>query len=162
MSKLVRVRRRMFALCLSAGLLSFLSACVPFSGAPVPFIGVRSIDGTLVFTDCSPILANYLEIREREQGSAANAGEKIWVAEAADGARNTRVETVTYGTAPTGMVTTAGPAVISSDSIIELAVIKFKDSTVVNSRYATFDLSQLSESSWLMASGKLVDEPCDR
>ena len=145
----------------TSALMLCLSGCVPFDGGAVPFIGLRSVDGVLEFKDCSPISANQIAIRQGAEGGAPRDMEWAWIASSRDSSDSSVVATITYGIAPDGMVAQTGPAAISSKSVIQFSILKLDGSTVLNARQATFHLEQLPDDGWLMASGKVVAEPCD-
>ncbi len=126
----------------------------------MPFVGLRSIDGVLVFRDCNPISANEIKIRQGEEGDAPKDMKWVWIAATPQNGGTTVVSSVTYGVPPEGMVVSVGPDPISPESVIQFSVLRREGTTVTDARQATFHLSQLSDDEWLMASGKLASAPC--
>jgi hypothetical protein len=155
------MRRGRIPLFGTAILLLGLSGCVPFDGSAVPFIGVRSVNGEIVFTDCDPIKANEVQIRQGPEGGAPRDMEIVWLAASSEHKDAHQISSLTYGVAPEGMVASVGPHPIPNGSVIQYSAVRLDGTTVEDARQATFHLSLLSEDAWLLPNGKLVSDPCN-
>ena len=160
------MRNTKFALRAIAGigtavLLLGLSGCLPFGDGAMSRIGVQSIGGVLTFTDCDPIRADEIKIRQGPEGSAPIDREWVWIAASHNNGDTVRVSTVTYGVPPDGMTVELGPDPIPTGSVIQYSVLRHEGTAVIDARQATFHLNEIADDSWLMANGQVLSEPCE-
>lgn len=145
--------------CRMVGVAALVASVAVLSGcSETDRFGVRLVDGDYNFRFCEPM--DFDEVRVKSGPIGAKPSE-LMGAWAALGEAGSPRDDIVYGIAPLGMANDLGPiAFDGSKTIVQIEVYHHHDGDLLDARQAAFDLSLASESSWLNASGRLVDDPC--